>query len=105
MKKRLYDIWDKFILSIFFFLPIHYFTPQFPELMSLFFVAIIVLKEMNYFMDVGSNLANKLPAELLEKKDAPECTMKGEVIYLEKVGKEAKRKLEKSKHQNQEVAK
>ena len=56
-------------------------------------------------MDVGSNLANKLPAELLEKKDAPECTMKGEVIYLEKVGKEAKRKLEKSKHQNQEVAK
>lgn len=73
--------------------------------MSLFFVAIIVLKETNYFMDAGVNLANKMPAELLKKKDAPECAIKGELIYLEKVGKEAKIKLEESKHRGQEVAK
>lgn len=92
-------MWDYFVLFTTLLFTIHYFSSQCPELVALFFVAIIVIKEVCSFMSAASKFTDLIPEELIRKNYISKESTKGEVICFKKAKRGAKEKAEKAKQQ------
>lgn len=91
------NIWDKFVLFITLLFPIHYFSSQYPELASLFFVAIIAIKEVVSFMSAASQFADIFPKELIRKDCIPKDAKNAKVICFQEAKGEAEEKAKQQK--------
>lgn len=91
--------WDRLLLFSFLFFPIHYFSSRYSEFVSLFFVAIIAMKEVIHFMSAASRFADNFSEDVIRRGCIPKDVKKGEIICFQEAKGEAKKKVEEFRQQ------
>ena len=93
------NAWDRLILFVLIFFPVHYLSSLSSEFVLIFFIAIIAIKEVVSFIGVASRFADNFSEDVIRRGCIPKDVKKGEIICFQEAKGEAKKKVEEFRQQ------